>query len=148
MPYSINRLFFIQLLLALALLLQSQAQAATVAPVDARNVRGVVQGQLDAFAADDARKAYGFAAPSIRQMFGTPEHFLAMVRAQYPVVHRPASLAFQKPEADGGNVIQRVEMTDAAGAAWMATYLMQRQKDGRWRINGCVVLPVQSRLST
>ncbi len=28
-------------------------------------------------------------------------------------------------------------MTDADGEAWVAFYPMQRQPDGRWRINGC-----------
>ena len=43
-----------------------------------------------------------------QQAFGTPKRFLDVVRAAY-----------------------------RAGAVWLAYYAMQRQKDGRWRANGC-----------
>ena len=124
------------------------AFAADVPAADARGVKSVVQAQLSAFAADDARKAFSFAAPNIRQLFNTPDKFMAMVRAQYPMVHRPASVAFLKPEADGESVIQRVQMTDGAGSPWLVTYLLQRQKDKSWRISACVVTAATSRLTT
>jgi hypothetical protein len=124
------------------------AFAAEVSAADARGVKSVVQAQLSAFAADDARKAFSFAAPNIRQLFSTPDKFMAMVRAQYPMVHRPASVAFLKPEADGESVIQRVQMTDSAGSPWLVTYLLQRQKDKSWRISACVVAAAPSRLTT
>lgn len=124
------------------------AIAADLPAADARGVRTAVQGQLSAFAADDARKAFSFAAPSIQQMFGTPDKFMAMVRAQYPMVHRAASTSFLKPEADGEAVVQRVQVTDAAGTAWTATYLLHRQKDKSWRIAGCMVAPAPQRLAT
>ncbi len=46
---------------------------------------------------DDAKRAFSYAAPSIRAMFGTPERFLAMVRAGYPVVYRAAGATFLIP---------------------------------------------------
>ena len=49
-----------------------------------------------------------------------------MVRAHYPVVYRPATVAYLKPEKDGDAVIMKVEMTDAAGKSWMAIYSLQR----------------------
>jgi len=77
--------------------LSSARATEPVSAVDTKAVRAVVEAQLDAFAADDAKKAFSLAAPSIRAMFETPEKFVAMVRAGYPVVYRPASVTFLQP---------------------------------------------------
>ena len=116
-----------------------RAAEAPVSAEDARALRQVIEAQLAAFRADDAEQAFSYASPSIRDQFGTPEHFMAMVRSGYPVVYRPATVAFMLPERMGGEVIQRVRMTDGNGAAWLAIYGMQRQGSRGWRINGCVV---------
>ena len=110
-----------------------------VAPDEARAMRGVIEAQLAAFAVDDAERAFSYASPSIREMFGTADQFIAMVRGGYPVVYRPKSVGFLLPELMGRDAVQRVRLTDASGAAWLATYNMQRQADQSWRINGCVV---------
>ena len=112
--------------------------AVTVA--DARLVRTVIEAQLAAFAKDDAKRAFAYAAPNIRDMFGSPEKFMDMVRAGYPVVYRPALVAFLKPERVGPHLIQRVQLTDQSGVLWSATYMMERQKDKSWRIGGCTVV--------
>ena len=112
--------------------------APDVSAADAKAVREVIEAQLAAFAADDADKAFSYAAPGIRAMFVTAERFLAMVRQGYPVVHRPASVTFLKPEWLDDKLIQRVQMTDAAGAPWMVVYELERQADRAWRIAACV----------
>ena len=136
-------------LLAPALLshwLSGAARAAEgVARADARQVRAVVEAQLDAFARDDAARAFSYAAPSIRSMFGDAERFMDMVRRSYPVVYRPASVAFLVPEADGEEVVQPVHFTDAQGVLWLALYHLERQPDRTWRISGCVVAPSSAR---
>jgi len=104
-----------------------------------REVRAIIEAQLAAFQSDDGEKAFSYASPSIREMFGTAERFMAMVRDGYPVVYRPASVAFLVPEVVDADLIQRVRMTDRTGAAWLAVYHMQRQPDRSWRINGCVI---------
>ncbi len=105
-----------RLLAGLLLCLAQIAPAAPLPDLQAREVRATVQGQLDAFAANDARKAFSFAAPSVRERMGTAERFMAMVRSGYPVVYRPASVTFLVPEAlPDGTVVQRVQMTDARG---------------------------------
>jgi hypothetical protein len=124
---------------ALTLAAVSPLRAAPdVSAADAKAVRGVIEAQLAAFAADDADKAFSHAAPGIRAMFGTAERFLAMVREGYPVVYRPASVSFLKPEWIESKLIQRVQMTDAAGAPWMVVYELERQADKSWRIAACV----------
>jgi hypothetical protein len=142
---SPDRRYFCSLCLLAAL---GPAAAADVPTPDAASVRKVVQAQLDAFAADDANRAFSFADPGIRSKFADARQFLAMVRTQYPMVHRAASVSFLKPEADGAMVIQRVRLEDAAGAAWLATYLLQKQKDAQWRISACLVVPDAKRLTT
>ena len=104
---------------------------------EAAAVREVIEAQLDAFKRDDAQRAFSFAAPGIRQMFGTAENFLQMVRSSYGVVYRPQSVKFEKFEVVDDEVFQPVRMTDAQGQAWIALYAMERQPDGSWRINGC-----------
>ena len=123
------------LVLALAPAL-ARAQAASDA--DARAVRQVIEAQLAAFRRDDAARAFSYAAPGIRDSFGTPEKFMAMVREQYAVVYRPRSVSFEEPLIVGGeDLVQPVRMTDGYGHAWMAIYPMAKQPDGTWRINGC-----------
>ena len=124
----------------LALLVLGPSPVIPFTPADAQSVRSVVEGQLDAFAQDDAARAFALAAPNVRQAAGTAPVFMAMVRRNYPVVYRPASVAFLKPDAEGDQVIQRVQMTDASGDAWLVIYSLQRQKSKAWRITGCQVV--------
>ena len=114
------------------------AQAA-VSAAQTQEIQRLVRAQLDAFAADDAPRAFSYAAASIQQMFGTPEQFMQMVRSSYPVVYRPATVSFMKPQHDGKLVLQPVQMTDADGRAWLAIYRLEAQKDKSWRIAGCVL---------
>ena len=123
------------------------AAAAGISATDARALQLVVRAQLDAFASDDAERAYSFATRSIQTMFGTPEQFLHMVRSTYPVVYRPASVAFLKPKPDAKVVVQPVHLTDGEGRLWLAVYQLERQKDKSWRIAGCMLV-AQSGQST
>ncbi len=138
-------------LAALALLLAFQAaglsaHAESLKPVDEKSIRAVVEGQLAAFAKDDANKAFSFAAPNVRKAVGSATSFMSMVRSDYPVVYRPASVAFLKPEGKDGDAVQRVQMVDASGDAWLAVYSLQRQKNKAWRITGCAVLENKGRM--
>ena len=126
-------------LLPLVLLYASLAwaQAPAVTPEDARAVRAVIQAQLNAFRRDDAKLAFSYAAPGIQATFGSAENFMEMVRTQYAVVYRPASVEFESLLASEGDVVQAVRFTDAQGQQWLALYPMQRAADGTWRIGGC-----------
>lgn len=134
------------LLLALGFGASVRARAEPVSDLDARAARAVVSAQLEAFAKDDAKRAFSYAAPSIRAMFGTPERFLAMVRTGYPVVYRPAGVTFLIPLHVDGDLVQGVHLTDGAGALWLATYRLERQPDGTWRIAGCGVEPANGKM--
>jgi len=114
---------------------------ARVSAGDARAIRAVIRGQLDAFAHEDGAKAFSYASADIREQFGDAETFMEMVRSSYPVVYRPASVDFLPPTALAGEVLQQVRMADGAGRLWLARYHMEKQKDGAWRIAGCDLGP-------
>ena len=118
----------------------SYAQASEPLLIDDRAaVRLVIEGQLAAFAADDAEQAFSYASETIQETFITARNFMDMVRIAYPVVYRPASLSFQVPVMKNAEVWQAVQMRDAMGMDWMALYTLKRQADGIWKINGCVL---------
>jgi hypothetical protein len=50
---------------------------------------------------------------------------------------RPASVSFRELLVMSDDVVQQVQVTDAAGAVWVAYYALQRQLDGRWQMHGC-----------
>jgi len=129
------------------LLVAPSAQASEVPRGDAKAVRQVIEAQLAAFAEDDAEKAFSFAAPSIRESFGTAEKFMAMVRRGYPVVYRPTSVRFLDPVLHGDTLMQRVRMTDDLGAAWMVVYSLERQDDRSWRITACIAARGDGRMT-
>ena len=139
-----SKLPFLLAIVVLASALHGQASA-RVSAIDGKNMRIVVQAQLKAFAADNARQAFALAAPGLQAQFGTPEKFMAMVRSSYPMVYAPASVAFLQPESQDADVIQRVRMSDDRGKPWLAIYSLQRQKDKSWRISGCVVVESRGR---
>ena len=134
-------------LVLLALWFAPTVQAAEVAAADAKAVRAVIEGQLAALAADDAKRAFEYAAPALRQYFGTPENFIEMVRTSYPVVYRPASVAFLKPQWLAGELVQGVHMSDEHGVLWLALYRLQRQKNRSWRISACQIVQAEGRVT-
>ena len=140
-----KRLLIWWLTALLAMPVTALAKDAPVTAAEARAVRSVIENQLDAFSKDDAVRAFSFAAAPIRRMFETPERFAAMVRQAYPVVYRPASVTFLKPERIDGATVQAVQMTDCDGAPWLALYRMTRAADQSWRIGGVELSQARSR---
>jgi hypothetical protein len=103
-------------------------------------MRSVIQQQIDAFRADDGPLAFGYASPTIRKLFATPENFMAMVQRSYAPVYRPQRLSFGRFEADApGGPAQHVIILGPDGKTYDAVYSLQRQPDGSWKINGCAL---------
>lgn len=121
-------------LLALALTTAAPAQQDGAAAV-----RETIQGQFDAFLADDFATAFGFASPGIQGIFGTPERFGAMVRNGYPMVWRPAEVKYLELHSKRGGLWQRVMITDAEGQVHFLDYEMVATPDGI-RIGGVEIL--------
>ena len=123
-------------LFCLAFIAPAAAQPA-ITPDDLFEIRAVINRQIDAFRRDDAQGAFALVSPAVQQSFGTPERFLDVVRAAYRPVYRPAAIQFLEPVMFGTDAVQPLQLTDRAGAVWLAYYAMQRQKDGSWRASGC-----------
>ena len=135
----------------IGLLVPTAAVAALLAEPEARAVRQVVQAQLEAFAADDAGRAFSYASASIQAQFGDANNFMAMVRRGYPMVVRPAAVSFFQPQVEAGTpatVTQLVQLRDREGRLWKATYVLERQTGAGWRISGCVVAADSGKSST
>jgi len=131
--------FFIVIAIAFAASSALKATAAPLSEADSRTIQGVVTAQLEAFAEDDADRAFQTATPAVREAIGSSGRFLAMVRGAYPMVYRPASVTFHKAEEEDGSVLQLVEITDENAKSWIALFAMERQPDSSWRISGCAV---------
>lgn len=106
------------------------------APGDRQAILNTIQSQLDAFQADDGARAFSFATPRLRRMFGSPENFMAMVRGGYMPVYRPQSVEFLDARVVSGRTGQAVRFVGPDGVAVIALYTMEQQADGSWRIAG------------
>ena len=115
----------------------SRAETAMLSELDRAMFRDIISRQIEAFRADDGERAFSFASPGIRRMFGTAESFMAMVRSGYRPVYRPQRFSFGAIETSDGLYMQRVHLVGPDGARVAALYLMERQPDGTWRIAGC-----------
>ncbi|HZY20410.1 MAG TPA: DUF4864 domain-containing protein [Ramlibacter sp.] len=132
--------FFVLLAAALgALSIHMRAIAEPVSELEAAKVREVIVMQLTAFQDDDAERAFETATPEVREAIGNPRRFLSMVRGAYPMVYRPHSVSFHKPELEDGSVLQMVEIRDDDDKSWLALFALEQQPDQSWRISGCVV---------
>jgi hypothetical protein len=125
------------LLLIWPLFLAMPAASQDAPPAEAQAIHDVIQSQLDAFQRDDAATAYSFAAPSIKQMFTTPEIFMEMVKTGYQPVYRPREVEFRDLKVENGALLQDVFLVGPDGQPVIARYSMEKQPDGNWRINGC-----------
>lgn len=105
-------------------------------------IRDVIGRQMQAFLRDDGVEAFSHAAPNIRRMFGTSERFMDMVRGGYEPVYRPRDVEFAQLFERDGHVVQQVRLTGPRGRAWLATYEMQRQPDGSWKIRAVHLEPL------
>lgn len=114
-------------------------RAASLSSGERASIRSVVEQQLAAFQADDATRAFGFASPDIQRMFQSPDRFMAMVRQGYRPVYRAREVRFLDLIDLGDQLAQRVLLVGPDGQVVTAYYAMERQADGTWRIDGCVL---------
>jgi hypothetical protein len=120
-------------------------EAATLDGTDQEAIRAVVEEQLAAFQRDDERAAFDLASPTIQQQFRSSADFMRMVRSGYQPVYRPRDVQFGEIETVEGVIVQRVELVGPDGVPALAHYVMERQPDGSWRINGCFLTASEQR---
>ena len=120
----------------------SWAQQANPLPETLKTVtQDIIGGQINAFKAKDHDRAFGYAAPGIRQMFGTTDQFIKMVRSGYSAIYGAQNWSFGRGEIKDDIVVQEVLLTGPAGRDWVALYTLRKQDDGSWRIAGVQILP-------
>ena len=99
-----------------------------------------IERQIRAFLSGHDSDAYGYAAPNIRSLFPTLDSFMSMVRDGYRPVYHPESWDFAASEAIADDLVrQDVLITDETGHDWTATYTLERQSDGSWKIAAVVL---------
>ena len=113
-------------------------------PMQAQEVpiQSTIQSQLDAFLVDDYAKAFTFASPMIKGIFGTPNNFGTMVQQGYPMVARHGAVQMLELRSVAGNLWQRVMITDTMGRTHLLDYMMIETAEG-WQINAVQLLPAQ-----
>jgi hypothetical protein len=111
---------------------------------DVEAIHRVVQLQLDAFAEDDAVKAFDLSTSSTQDLLGTPGNFLQLIKEEYPAVYRNRSAFFSATEIFDEQALQVVQLTDPDDYVWVAIYRVQREADGSWKIQGCKLLQTTS----
>jgi hypothetical protein len=112
--------------------------AADVLPAEPA-IEGTIQGQIEAFQADDFEGAFSFASRNIQTIFQSPDVFGSMVKNGYPMVWRPGELRFLELRDISGNLWQKVLIRDADGVVHLLDYQMVQTPEG-WRINGVQLL--------
>jgi DNA-binding transcriptional LysR family regulator len=120
---------------------QSLAADPKLAASEWSAIRRTIDDQRKALKSGDARKAFSFASPGIRAQFGTPESFLAMVRNGYGALIAARYVEFLEGAVIDGAIIQPLRLVAPDNSVLVALYTMEKQKDGRWRIAGCVLAP-------
>jgi Domain of unknown function (DUF4864) len=117
----------------------AQTPATDVGAADRTAIRRVIDDQLAAFRRDDGAAAFGFATQEIRDQFGSPERFMAMVREGYQAVYRPSDVHFGALVRINGRLTQLVDVVGPDGVPHTAMYFMEHQPDGGWLIGGCML---------
>lgn len=103
-------------------------------------IRATIESQLQAFRRDDGEAAFAHAAPLVRHQFRSAENFMSMVRQSYRPVYRPRTVRFGDLVAVDGRIVQRLHVVGPDGFRVIALYMMRRQPDGAWKIDGVVLL--------
>lgn len=112
---------------------------------DKTAIRQVIRAQLAAFRKDDADLAFSYASPLLQDKFGNAENFLDMVKTAYPSVYRPRDVQFRELETTTDGPVQKVFFFGPDGDPVLGLYLMQKQRNGKWKTNGCELAPAPDR---
>jgi len=102
-------------------------------------IEGTISSQIEAFKADDFDQAFTYATPNLQRLFQSPQNFERMVTQGYPMVWRPAEVRYLELVERGGDMYQKVQITDQKGGLHVLMYRMQETSAG-WRIGGVRIL--------
>lgn len=119
----------------------AQAPEPKLSPADWNAIRAVVADQRDAIATGDARRAFAYASPGVRERFGHSRAFLEMVRDAYSPLVEAREAQLLDGAVVEGRVIQPLQLVMPDETVLVALYVMERQRGGAWRVSGCLIAP-------
>ena len=114
---------------------------------DKAEIRAAIEQQIMAFRLGEDEKAFSYASPGIQEKFRDPRRFSLMVKRHYRIVYDSRETEFLQLQYISSMWVQKIIFTDFDGDIYLAHYPMERQPDGQWRIDGCI-LTIQEGKST
>lgn len=132
------------LLLIVACLSMVQAGAADLGKNEEAAIQSAVQLQIEALANDDADRAFALTTENTRSRLGSSHNFLQMIKEQYDPVYRHRTALYASPRMVHGKVYQVVRLTDLDSHVWVAVYLMHKDAEGAWKIDGCQLIETKT----
>lgn len=139
-----KRLALMGMLLVMAWVLSLRAGAADLGQKEETAIQSAVQLQIEALANDDADRAFALTTETTRSRLGSPGNFLKMIKEQYDPVYRHRLALYQSPQIVLGKVYQVVRLTDLDSHVWLAIYLMHKDAEGTWKIDGCQLIETKT----
>jgi hypothetical protein len=97
----------------------------------------VIREQLMALRNDDEEAAFACAAPRVRSKFASPAAFVGAIRSHYAAVYRPRCVEFGELVMTEVGPVQTIFLVGPDNRSVLASFLMERQPDGEWKIAGC-----------
>ena len=105
---------------------------------DTIKIQETISQQISSFQVDDFEKAFTFASPSIKSMFGNSENFGKMVRRGFPMVWSTKGVTYLELSILNGDPVQRVMITDINAEIFILNYIMTKTDKG-WKIRGVTI---------
>ena len=102
----------------------------------------IIESQIQAFLDENAELAYSFAAPLIKMKFNNPLEFMSMVKNYYEPVYNPKQFYFIDARYFEGAIYHQLQVVSQQDESFLATYSLI-QDEGKWKISGCAVYPMQ-----
>lgn len=119
------------------------AIVATAAPSaeEWQEIRRLITAQREALIAGQGDHAASFATAPIRRQFRDGAGFLRMVREGYAPLLTARYTEFLEGAVIEGTTVQPLRLVLPDDSVLVALYAVERQRDGSWRIAGCVIAP-------
>lgn len=108
---------------------------------DTNAIHRVIQNQLRALQQGDGPAAFGLSTPALKARFREAGEFMRMVRRNYQAIYRSNQISFGKLDDVAGLKVQHVVLVDADGNAHAALFVMEHERDGKWRVASCFLVP-------